>query len=252
MQVDITIITVTRNDLEGLKYTAQSVIPKLTDHIRWVIIDGASSDGTADYIKSISDHLYYFVSEQDGGIYSAMNKGALHSPVDSYLIWINSGDSLLSLPIIDGKCDAYFYGVKIKENGVDKIPFIPNTFGIGSVSPCAQYFHQGFFVRCKIFLTLMYDESIGLSADMLLMLQVVKNFSCRVLPEVIALYSAEGQSNSRPLSLLLSHLRVVSKLKLSILKYIAINNIFVIKCIIKSIVPFSWLVIFRAYRTEKF
>lgn len=252
MKIDITIITVTRNDLEGLRYTAQSIVPKLNEHVRWVIIDGASSDGTKDYIQSISDHLYYFVSERDGGIYSAMNKGALHSPVDSYLIWINSGDFLLNMPAIDGKYDAYFYGVKIKENGIDKLPFIPKNFGISSVSPCAQYFHQGFFVRRQIFLQLMYDENIGLSADMLLMLLVVKNFNWIALPEVISLYSAEGQSNSRPFSLLLSHLRVVSKLKFSILRYIAINNVFIIKCIIKLIIPFSWLVIFRVYRVDKF
>jgi glycosyltransferase involved in cell wall biosynthesis len=252
MQTELTIITVTRNDLQGLKYTAQSVIPKLSSHVRWVIIDGLSSDGTMDYIESIRDHLYYFVSEKDEGIYNAMNKGALHSPVDSYLIWINSGDFLLSLPVIDGKYDAYFYGVKIKETGINKIPFISKNFGIRSISPCSQYFHQGFLVRRKTFLLFNYDENIGLSADMLLMLKVVKNFNHKVLPEIISIYSAEGQSNARPFSLLYSHLKVVNKLNLSIVKYIFINNVFIIKCIIKSLLPFSWLVSYRTFRSVKF
>ncbi len=96
----ITIITVCLNNLEGVKRTARSVIEQDFDDFEWVIIDGNSTDGTKDYIKSIAKYFnVIFVSENDTGIYHAMNKGVLLSKGE-YLLFLNSGDYLYEKSIL--------------------------------------------------------------------------------------------------------------------------------------------------------
>jgi glycosyltransferase involved in cell wall biosynthesis len=58
-----------------------------------IVIDGASRDGSVEYLESVSDHRLAFISEPDGGIYEAMNKGIRES-TGRHLMFINSGDSL--------------------------------------------------------------------------------------------------------------------------------------------------------------
>jgi glycosyltransferase involved in cell wall biosynthesis len=251
MTEKLTIITVTRNDLDGLKLTAKSILPKLSANVNWVIVDGASTDGTCEFIFSLRESLYWYISESDGGIYDAMNKGALHSPKDSFLIWINSGDQLLTVPEISDEYDSHFYGVIINETGFVKLPHISTPFGVRSVSPYSQYFHQGYLVKCDIFLRYMYSVDIGLSGDMLLMLQTIKDhkYLAHVCP--IAIYNAEGQSNTKIFDLLSSHLDVVKFFKFSIFSYINSNKLFILKCIVKIVIPFSFVIRYRKLISRK-
>ena len=243
--VAITIITVTRNDLEGLKLTAASILPHLSNDVFWIVVDGASSDGTASYIASLGDYIYWTTSKPDKGIYDAMNIGGLHSPEKSFLVWINSGDQLTCVPHLTDEYDAYFFGVVIKETGQSKLPSISARFGLKSISPYSQFFHQGFFIAREIFMNYKYDLRIGLSGDMLLMLQVVKSHEYKVINDVAAIYSAEGQSNTRVLSLLSSHFAVVRYFGLSVIKYCFLNKNFIVKSVIKAVVPFSWVIFYR-------
>ena len=41
----------------------------------WIVIDGGSTDGSVDYLTGLKDQIAVLVSERDGGIYDAMNKG---------------------------------------------------------------------------------------------------------------------------------------------------------------------------------
>lgn len=81
-----TIITVVRNNLDGLKRTAQSVQGQSFRDFEWHVVDGASTDGSQNFLAAIT------VSEPDGGIYDAMNKGIGRAQGD-YLIFMNAGDS---------------------------------------------------------------------------------------------------------------------------------------------------------------
>lgn len=241
----IAIITVTRNDLAGLKLTSNSILPFLNEDVVWIIVDGNSTDGSKEFISSLRDSLYWSVSEADDGIYDAMNKGALHAPSDSYLLWINSGDQLIFLPDLDVSYDAFFYSVAIKETGKIKVPAISPVFSEKSISPYSQYYHQGFLVKKCVFSKYMYDSSIGLSADMLLMLQIVKSHKFMIANNVLSIYSANGRSNREVWRLLASHFFVVSRLGLSKIKYSLLNFSFIIKCIIKILLPFSLVIFYR-------
>jgi len=71
----ISIITVVYNGEKYLEETILSVINQTYDNIEYIIIDGGSTDGTVEIIKRYEDRIDYWVSERDGGIYDAMNKG---------------------------------------------------------------------------------------------------------------------------------------------------------------------------------
>lgn len=86
------IVTVVRNDLDGLRKTAESVCVQQLDDYEWIVIDGASSDGTIAYLNSLQLNSLKWISESDRGIYDAMNKGILLSRGE-YLVFLNAGDT---------------------------------------------------------------------------------------------------------------------------------------------------------------
>lgn len=82
------VITVTRNNLSGLKQTHKSILCQTCEDYEWVVIDGASNDGTPDFLRDKNAH---WISEVDHGIYDAMNKG-IERANGQYLIFMNAGD----------------------------------------------------------------------------------------------------------------------------------------------------------------
>lgn len=90
----LSIITITYNDLQGLKNTARSILP-LPQNSEWVIVDGASTDGTLDFLYNLPEcPRISWISEKDKGIYDAMNKGIMSSS-GKYLSFMNSGDCFI-------------------------------------------------------------------------------------------------------------------------------------------------------------
>jgi glycosyltransferase involved in cell wall biosynthesis len=89
------IITVTYNAAQWLERTIQSVISQSYSPVQYIIIDGNSTDGTLDIIEKYQSAIAYCVSEPDGGLYDAMNKGLKLASGD-YVWFINAGDTLYS------------------------------------------------------------------------------------------------------------------------------------------------------------
>src|SRR5258706_1204581 len=98
----ISIITINLNNKDGLANTIQSVIGQSCDDYEYIVIDGASVDGSVEVINKYRDRIDYWVSEKDSGIYQAMNKGIKASSGD-YLWFLNSGDSLVNEDVV-GDC----------------------------------------------------------------------------------------------------------------------------------------------------
>ena len=90
----ISIITINYNDVIGLERTILSVINQKNILFEYIVIDGNSSDGGKEVIKKYDDNITYSVSEEDSGIYNAMNKGIAKATGD-YLLFMNSGDVLI-------------------------------------------------------------------------------------------------------------------------------------------------------------
>ena len=85
------IITVNYNNREGLQRTIESVIAQTFRDFEFIVIDGGSTDGSADVLRQYDKDITYWVSEKDSGIYNAMNKGIRRATGD-YLNFMNSGD----------------------------------------------------------------------------------------------------------------------------------------------------------------
>ena len=88
----ITIVTVTYNAEAYLEQTIQSVLGQNYPNLEYIIIDGASTDGTVDIIKKYEKQIAYWVSEPDDGIYYAMNKG-IDAATGEWINFMNAGDS---------------------------------------------------------------------------------------------------------------------------------------------------------------
>ena len=84
------IITVTLNNIAGLKTTHKSLQDQNCDDFEWIVIDGASTDETPQYLKTTDAK---WASRPDCGIYDAMNKGVERAS-GKYLLFLNAGDAL--------------------------------------------------------------------------------------------------------------------------------------------------------------
>ena len=71
----ISIITVVKNNAKDLENCILSVLNQNYKNFEHIIIDGKSTDGTIDIIKKYNSKIYKWVSEEDNGLYDAMNKG---------------------------------------------------------------------------------------------------------------------------------------------------------------------------------
>ena len=90
----LSIITINYNNAEGLRKTMESVLAQTYTEIEYIIVDGASTDGSVDVIRELATRpTIKWVSEKDTGIYNAMNKG-IRMATGEYIQILNSGDIL--------------------------------------------------------------------------------------------------------------------------------------------------------------
>jgi glycosyltransferase involved in cell wall biosynthesis len=92
-ETKISIITVCLNASETIEKTILSVLGQSYKNIEYIVIDGKSSDGTVDIIKKYESKIAYFVSEQDKGIYDAMNK-SMKFVTGEVIYFLNADDTL--------------------------------------------------------------------------------------------------------------------------------------------------------------
>ena len=96
----LSIITINRNNADGLRRTMESVLSQTWKEFEYIVVDGASTDGSVYYIRENKDLLSYWVSEPDNGVYQAMNKGIRQSKGE-YLLFLNSGDDLVDKDVLN-------------------------------------------------------------------------------------------------------------------------------------------------------
>ena len=102
----LSIITVNKNNAEGLRKTIESVVCQTFKDFEYIVIDGASTDESVAVIETYLANVTYWVSKPDRGIYEAINKG-IKVAVGEYCLFLNSGDYLSSDSILE---KAFSYG----------------------------------------------------------------------------------------------------------------------------------------------
>lgn len=88
-----TVITAVRNSLDDLQRTCLSLKQQTLQDFEWIVIDGASTDGTPSWLANFEGfrNRFHWVSESDKGIADAWNKGLDRARGDQVLI-LNAGD----------------------------------------------------------------------------------------------------------------------------------------------------------------
>ncbi|WP_298236999.1 glycosyltransferase family 2 protein [uncultured Algibacter sp.] len=89
----ITVVTPNYNQAKFLELTIQSVLNQNYPNLEYIIIDGGSTDASLEIIKKYESKLAYWISEQDNGMYDAINKG-FEISTGEIMCWINSDDVL--------------------------------------------------------------------------------------------------------------------------------------------------------------
>lgn len=208
MEPLLTVITVNFNNLAGLELTMASVLPQLNQRIDYVVIDGGSTDGSAEFIQEHAHRLHYWCSENDGGIYQGMNKGVRHAD-GRYLLFINSGDELLANvlqqiePLLDQEKADIIYGNIYFDyhNGTLKLETFPDQISLDFLS--VNYLpHPGSFIRRTLLEQTPYNENLRIVADWEFFVDQIihRGASTFHTPQVITRFGIDGVSaNEREL-----------------------------------------------------
>lgn len=87
----VSVITVCRNNLEGLKRTYHSVVDQWANDMEWLVVDGNSTDGTKRWLAACDYDKLRYVSEPSNGVFDAMNKG-VRLAKGTWVIFLGAGD----------------------------------------------------------------------------------------------------------------------------------------------------------------
>lgn len=101
----VSVITVVYNDVSHIEKTISNVLKQTYPFLEYIVVDGASTDGTLDVIKKYDGKLKY-VSEPDKGIYDAMQKGAQLASGE-WILFRNCGDFFFSPDAIEKVFNGY-------------------------------------------------------------------------------------------------------------------------------------------------
>ncbi len=193
----VSIVTAAYNSVKTLEDTLKSVLAQTHADIEYIIVDGASTDGTQDLIRRydpLFDGRLKWISEKDGGIYDAMNKGIRMATGDVVGI-LNSDDYFTSNDVIAKMADSFsddldaVYGDIhfIRDGQPDKCvryysskPFRPLWLRFGFMPA-----HPSFYCRREVFEKAgLYktDYQIGSDYEMMVRLFMVHHIKARYLP----------------------------------------------------------------------
>lgn len=200
----ISVITVCFNAVNEIENTILSVIGQTYPEVEYIVIDGGSTDGTTDIIKQYTDHLAYWSSERDNGIFDGMNKGLKHA-TGEYVNFMNAGDKFYSPHVISDffanrhVLPDFIAGIGILKKK-SKLPLIwepiREKFKIEDVIGGGACNHQSCFIRRYLIID-GYPLEYGIIADEIFFLDKVAFGSAsykRVLKPV-AVYDVSGVSN---------------------------------------------------------
>ena len=166
----VSIITISFNNLEGLKDTYNSIARQTFKDYEWIVIDGGSTDGTKEFLTDHNAELAFWCCEPDKGVYNAQNKGTQHAKGE-YCIYMNSGDTFYAEDVLEKLFESVheadiIYGnwVLKYDNGKDvlrKGPDVADLVFFFDDNMC----HQAMAIKTNAVLERPYDESFRIYGD---------------------------------------------------------------------------------------
>ena len=211
----ISVVTVCYNAADTIEETILSVLSQTYDNVEYIIIDGGSTDGTVDIIKKYTDHLAYWVSEPDKGIYDAMNKG-IDAATGDYINFMNAGDRLINNSILtqvsehlDSDSDIVYGDIITESETTQKRLYASPIEKMDVEDPIP---HPSSFTKRVLFGNNKFDTSFKIAADYDFFYKQYydkKKFTYINIP--IAYFKDGGISSTSPRVRLLENYKVQNK-----------------------------------------
>lgn len=172
MNNKVSVITICWNCVGEIERTIKSVLDQTYPNIEYIVIDGASTDGTLDVINRYKNDITIMVSEPDKGIYNAMNKG-VRLATGRWCIFMNAGDKFVSDNVVfdmfatnhpKASTKVYYgnttfaYEDRTKKS-LKAVPVYP------TILRCQPYCHQSAFFNIEDKRQPFFDEQYKIASD---------------------------------------------------------------------------------------
>lgn len=196
----VSVITVVKDHLEGLRQTFSSLEKLSWDNIQYIVINGSQSPEKAKEIMAMTRKIDILVNESDLGVYDAMNKG-LRLCDGEWVHFLNAGDVYLQAGALNEvtscmKSDLDFVFCDVMREFMDGQRRIwsqsyPWRYGI-----FRNICHQAVWYNLNKNPGLKYDLNYRISADchLLLQLSLKEDFECFYYPKALTTFKMGGLS----------------------------------------------------------
>lgn len=215
----LSVITIVYNNVKDIERTMLSVLNQSYENIEYVLVDGASNDGTKELIERYTGRIDTFISERDKGIYDAMNKGLALATGD-YVLFMNSGDEIYDIDTVKrvfetlDNADIYYgetemYDEDWKSLGQRRHQ-APEKFNWRSFKYGMNISHQAIYIKRS--LTVPYDLQYKYSADIDWIIKAAKQ--AKIIVKVkgyVAKYLVGGISKQKHMDSLKERFRIFTK-----------------------------------------
>lgn len=195
----ITVVTVCYNCKDEIEKTVKSVINQSYQNIEYIIIDGASKDGTLDIVKKYSSQISMILSEPDKGVYYAMNKGIYHAN-GQWIIFMNAGDTFHDDYVVENIFKNYVdQGESIIYGKVAEIDSYNKYSGVVryGYENCFPACHQAIFTRSTELKNHPFDIKYRIIADYAFYYHLYKrNSNYKRTNYIVADYNNNGLSRN--------------------------------------------------------
>ena len=202
MKTLVSIITVCFNAADSIAATLDSVRQQTWRPLESVVVDGDSTDGTQAIVARYDDITGMVVSERDGGIYDAMNKGIALARGE-ILHFLNADDSFVDERVVADAVNIFQSQPEVDLVYGDAVyrtpegPFLRRYQRVTARNLLyGDLCHQATFVRRRLFDHLgKFNQNYRINADYDWLLRVFRSGSqVRYLPRPIANFQTGGQS----------------------------------------------------------
>lgn len=225
----LSIVTVTYNNLDGLRRTAESIAKQTWTDYEWIVMDGGSTDGSRDFLETVKPQPYHWVSQRDNGIYDAMNRG-IEKARGEYVICMNAGDEFRApdtlkkvfeaAPTADVVYGDWVRKYKLHEElcqAPKKLP--PFYFFMQGCNIC----HQAMFVRTPLLQESKFDTGYFIAADWSKWRHfMVQGKTFQYIPVVVCTFEAtEGVSNRQTYRNVLDGIRLQTDFPVGVMRQAA-------------------------------
>lgn len=224
----VSVVTVVRNDASHIRATIESFLSQTWLEKELIVIDGASTDGTAEIIGQFADCLAYWCSEPDGGIYDAMNKG-ISKATGGWISILNCGDLYVTETSLERvmsapreKDVAVLYGHSLEDNGRYYNQMLARTPSHLEYGPTFR--HGSALVRADVQKKYLFDLSrkadLSYALDWHMLYKVYKDgYRFQMIDTFVEIYQLEGMSN-RPYQNLWMNYKITSQGRFSFKKFL--------------------------------